>query len=66
MHNIHYAWLSAVFNPLHSISNQELSRKHLYSLHIPKQMVPRPNFINYRLKSEVPIMIMIMIMMIMM
>ena len=44
-----------MFNPLHSISNQELFRKHLYNLHIPKEMVPHPNFINYHLKSEVSI-----------
>ena len=44
-----------MFNPLHSILNQELSWKHLYNLRIPKEMVPRPNFINYRLKSEVSI-----------
>ena len=44
-----------MFNPLHSISNQELSRKHLYSLRIPKEMVLHPNFINYHLKSEVSI-----------
>ena len=42
-----------MFNPLHSISNQELFRKHLDNLRIPKERVPRPNFINYRLKSEV-------------
>ena len=44
-----------MFNPLHSILNQERFRKHLYNLHIPKEMVPHPNFINYRLKSEVSI-----------
>ena len=44
-----------MFNPLHSISNQELFWKHLYNLHIPKEMVPRPNFIIYCLKSEVSI-----------
>ena len=44
-----------MFNPLYSISNQELFRKHLYNLRIPKEMVLRPNFINYRLKSEVSI-----------
>ena len=32
-------------------------RKNLYNLHILKEMVPRPNFINYRLKSEVSIML---------
>ena len=46
-----------MFNPLHSISNQELSQKHLYNLRIPKEMVPRPNFINYHLKGEVSIML---------
>ena len=44
-----------MFNLLHSISNQELSHKHLYNLRIPKEMVTRPNFINYCLKSEVSI-----------
>ena len=44
-----------MFNPLHNILNQELFRKHLYNLRIPKEMVPRPNFINYHLKSEVSI-----------
>ena len=37
---------------LYSILNQELFWKHLYNLHIPKEMVPCP---NYRLKSEVSI-----------
>ena len=46
-----------MFNLLHSISNEELFRKHLYNLCIPKEIVPRPNFINYHLKSEVPIML---------
>ena len=41
-----------MFNSLHSNTNQELFR---YNLHIPKEMVPHPNFINYRLKSEVSI-----------
>ena len=44
-----------MFNPLHSNTNQELFRKHLYNLRIPKEMVPRPNFINYCLKSEASI-----------
>ena len=44
-----------MFNPLHSISNRELFQKHLYNLRIPKEMVPCPNFINYRLKSEISI-----------
>ena len=44
-----------MFNPLHSISNQELFEKHLYNPHIPKERnrAARPNHINYRLKSEV-------------
>ena len=42
-----------MFNPLHSISNQELFWKHLYNLRIPKEMVLHPNFINCHLKSEV-------------
>ena len=46
-----------MFKPLHSISNQELFRKHLYNLRLPKEMVPHPNFINHRLKSEVSIML---------
>ena len=44
-----------MFNPLHSISNQELFEKHLYNPRIPKEIVPRPNHINYRLKSEVSV-----------
>ena len=44
-----------MFNPLHSISNQELSRKHLYNLRIPKEMVPHPNFITYPLKVKYPL-----------
>ena len=44
-----------MFNPLHSNTNQELFRKHLYNLRIPKEIVPHPNFINYHLKSEVSI-----------
>ena len=44
-----------MFNPLHSVSNQELYRKHLYNLCIPKEMVLSPYFINYRLRSEVSI-----------
>ena len=44
-----------MFNPLHSISNQELFEKYLYNPHIPKERnrAARPNYINYRLKSEV-------------
>ena len=47
-----------MFNPLHSISNQELFVKHLYNPHIPKERnsAVSPNYINYRLKSEVSIM----------
>ena len=46
-----------MFNPLHSISNQELFKKHLYNPRIPKERnrAARPNHINYRLKSEVSI-----------
>ena len=46
-----------MFNPLHSISNQELFEKHLYNPRIPNERnsATRPNYINYRLKSEVSI-----------
>ena len=44
-----------MFNSLHSNTNQELLRKNLYNLRIPKEMVLRPNFINYHLKSKVSI-----------
>ena len=46
-----------MFNPLHSISNQQLFEKHLYNPRIPKQRnrAARPNHINYRLKSEVSV-----------
>ena len=46
-----------MFNPLHSISNQELFKKHLYNPGIPKERnrAARPNHINYRLKSEVSV-----------
>ena len=45
-----------MFNPLHSISNQELFEKQLYNPRIPKRnRAARPNHINYRLKSEVSI-----------
>ena len=46
-----------MFNPLHSISNQELLEKHLYNPRIPKERnhAARPNHINYRLKSEVSV-----------
>ena len=46
-----------MFNPLHSISNQELFKKHLYNPRIPKERnrAACPNHINYHLKSEVSI-----------
>ena len=46
-----------MFNPLHSISNQELFEKHLCNPRIPKKRnsAAHPNYINYRLKSEVSI-----------
>ena len=46
-----------MFNPLHSISNQELFEKHLYNPRIPKERnrATRPSHVNYRLKSEVSI-----------
>ena len=46
-----------MFNPLHSISNQELFKKHFYNPRIPKERncTACPNHINYRLKSEVSI-----------
>ena len=46
-----------MFNPLHSISNQELFEKHIYNPRIPKERnrAAHPNHINYRLKSEVSI-----------
>ena len=46
-----------MFNPLHSISDQELSEKHLCnpSMHTERNGAKRPNYINYRLKSEVSI-----------
>ena len=45
-----------MFNPLRSISNQELFEKHLCNPHIPKERngAARP---SYRLKSEVSIML---------
>ena len=43
-----------MFNPLHSISNQELFEKHLYNPRIPKER-NRAAHINCRLKSEVSI-----------
>ena len=55
--SIHYALLSAMFNLLHSILNQELFEKHLCNPRISKEMVPRAlDYINnYHLKSEVSI-----------
>ena len=46
-----------MFNPLYSISNQELFEKHLYNPRIPKERNSAvcPNYINYHLKSEVSI-----------
>ena len=48
-----------MFNPLHSISNQELFEKHLYNPRIPKERnsATHPTYINYHLKSEVSIML---------
>ena len=47
-----------MFNPLHSISNQELFEKHLCNPLIPKERngAARPSYINYHLKNEVSIM----------
>ena len=55
--SIHYASLSAMFNPLHSILNQELFEKHLCNPRISKERngAARPSYINYRLKSKVSI-----------
>ena len=46
-------------DPLHSISNQELFVKHLCNPRIPieRNRAACPNYINYRLKSEVSIML---------
>ena len=46
-----------MFNPLHSISNQELFEKHLCNPRILKDRNGDifPSYINYRLKSEVSI-----------
>ena len=46
-----------MFNPLHSILNQELFEKHLYNPRTPKERNSAAclNYINYRLKSEVSI-----------
>ena len=48
-----------MFNALRSISNQELFKKHLYNPRILKERngAVRPSYINYRLKSEVFIML---------
>ena len=53
----HYTSLSAMFNALHSVSNQELYEKHLCNPHIPKERNGSmcPSYINYRLISEVSI-----------
>ena len=46
-----------MFNALCSILNQELFKKHLCNPRIPKERngAMRPSYINYRLKSEVPL-----------
>ena len=46
-----------MFNPLRSISNQELFEKHLCNPRIPKERngAACPSYINYCLKSEVSI-----------
>ena len=51
--------LSAMFNPLHKTTNQELFIKHLYNPHIPKERNGERHhfYINYHLKSEVSIML---------
>ena len=43
-----------MFNPLRSISNQELFEKHLCNPRILKERngAAHPSYINYRLKSE--------------
>ena len=48
-----------MFNPLHSILNQELFEKHLCNPRIPKERngAAHPSYINYSLKSEVSIML---------
>ena len=55
--SITLASLSAMFNPLHNISNQELFEKHLCNPRIPKERngTAHPSYINYHLKSEVSI-----------
>ena len=56
--SIHYTSLSVMFNPLHSILNQELFKKYLCNPHIPKERngTVHPSYINYHLKSEASIM----------
>ena len=51
--NIHYASLSAMFNLLHSISNQELFEKHFYNPCIPKERngTTYLSYINYCLNA---------------
>ena len=48
-----------MFNPLHSITNQELFKKYLCNPRIPKERngTTCPSYINYHLKSEVSIML---------
>ena len=48
-----------MLNPLHSSTNQELFEKQLCNPRIPKERVGAtcPSYINYRLKSEVSIML---------
>ena len=48
-----------MFNPLHSISDQEQFEKHLCNPCIPKERngAAHPSYIIYRLKSEVSIML---------
>ena len=57
--SMYYTLLSAMFNPLHSILNQELFEKHLCNSRIPKKRngAVHPSYINYCLKSEVSIML---------
>ena len=52
-----YSLFLAMFNPLHSIMNQELFEKHLCNPRIPKERngAVHPSYINYHLKSEVSI-----------
>ena len=46
-----------MFNPLHSISNQELFEMHFYNPCIPKEIngATHPSYINYHLKNEASI-----------